>query len=147
VEIRSGAGYPAGALSNFAPHPFVLEGLQINSMEGFLQGLKFSEPAIQESVFLLVGKAAKSRGARKNYGNTLWFKGIPFDRHSQEYQELLDEAYITMFATNHSAQTALRASGKAVLKHSLGRKKESETVLTRKEFCSRLTKIRDEILT
>ena len=41
MDIKSGNKYPSGALSNFAPHPFVLDGNEVNSMEGFLQGLKF----------------------------------------------------------------------------------------------------------
>jgi len=40
MDIKSGVGYPASSLSNFSPHPFVLDGVQIASMEGFLQSLK-----------------------------------------------------------------------------------------------------------
>ena len=50
MDIGSGKGYPASALSNFAPHPFVLDGVPIASMEGFLQGLKFSNPEMQKYV-------------------------------------------------------------------------------------------------
>lgn len=42
MDIKSGCGYPASALSNFAPHPFVLDGVYCASMEGFLQSLKFN---------------------------------------------------------------------------------------------------------
>ena len=41
MDIGSKSGYPAGALSNFSPHPFEIDGVKCNSMEGFLQGLKF----------------------------------------------------------------------------------------------------------
>jgi hypothetical protein len=44
MDIRSGKDYLASALSNFAPHPFVLDGVEIASMEGFLQSLKFGNP-------------------------------------------------------------------------------------------------------
>jgi predicted NAD-dependent protein-ADP-ribosyltransferase YbiA (DUF1768 family) len=37
MDIGSGAGYPASALSNFSPHPFEIDGITCNSMEGFLQ--------------------------------------------------------------------------------------------------------------
>lgn len=37
MDIKSGCGYPASSLSNFSPHPFELDGVQIASMEGFLQ--------------------------------------------------------------------------------------------------------------
>jgi len=145
MDIRSGAKYPAGALSNFAPHPFVFRECQINSMEGFLQGLKFAHPGIQCEVFEMVGAAAKSRGRRKNYGSTLWFQGNPICRFSDEYQVLLNDVYLAMFTQNKKARAALLASGSAVLKHSIGRQKQADTVLTRTEFCSRLMRIRDVV--
>lgn len=36
MDIGSGSGYPSSTLSNFAPHPFVMDGVECNSMEGFL---------------------------------------------------------------------------------------------------------------
>lgn len=48
MDIGSGKGYPSSALSNFSPHPFVLDGVEIASMEGFLQSLKFSNIEIQK---------------------------------------------------------------------------------------------------
>ena len=37
MDIGSGNSYPSNALSNFAPHPFEIDGVNCNSMEGFLQ--------------------------------------------------------------------------------------------------------------
>lgn len=65
MDIGSGSGFPSGTLSNFAPHPFVIDGVECNSMEGFLQSLKFSNPEMQAEVCKLVGKAAKFKGKRK----------------------------------------------------------------------------------
>ena len=148
MDIGSGHGYPEAALSNFAPHPFMFRGLQVNSMEGFLQGLKFKNPEMQKHVFTLVGKAAKFKGKKKKWfrDQTLYFQGEPIDRHSQEYQDLLDEVFHELFYWNLGARSALISTHRAVLKHSIGKKNPSETVLTRSEFCGRLTKIRDEIL-
>jgi hypothetical protein len=115
-------------------------------MEGFLQGIKFAHPGIQCEVFELVGRAAKSRGRRKNYGETLWFQGKPINRFTEEYQLMLDDAYEAMFRQNKKARAALLASGKSVFTHSIGKRKQADTVLTRQEFCSRLTRIRDELL-
>ena len=50
MDIGSGTGYPAAALSNFAPHAFMLDGVECASMEGFLQALKFSNPDMQREV-------------------------------------------------------------------------------------------------
>ena len=65
MNIGSGNTYPANALSNFAPHPFILDGVQINSAEGFLQSLKFKSVEMQEYVCTLVGYAAKKKGKEK----------------------------------------------------------------------------------
>lgn len=136
--------YPGKALSNFSPHPFVFRGFQCNSMEGFLQGLKFKSPEMQAEVFKLVGFAAKKKGKPKNWyrDQTLYFQGNPIKRDSQDYQDLLDEAYDELYK-NESFRKALEASGNATLVHSIGKSKISETVLTEREFYSRLTKLRN----
>ena len=46
---------------------------------------------------------------------------------------------------NVGFQKALLATGTATLTHSIGKNKQSETVLTRSEFCSRLTAIRERL--
>lgn len=144
MNIGSGNTYPANALSNFAPHPFVIDGVECNSMEGFLQGLKFKSPEMQAEVCTLVGYAAKKKGRNKNWQQTqtLYWKGKEIPRSSDEYQELLDKAYTAMYE-NTKFKKALEASKGATLTHTIGRSKESETVLTTREFCSRLTKLRD----
>ena len=146
MDIGSGNGYPAASLSNFAPHGFVIDGVECASMEGFLQSLKFNNPDIQVEICKLVGKAAKAKGASKNWRQkqTLYWKGKTYKRDSEEYQKLLDKAY-NQLAKNEGFKKALLATGNATLTHSIGKKKISETVLTTKEFTSRLTKIREQL--
>lgn len=144
MDIGSGKSYPSNALSNFAPHPFVIDGVECNSMEGFLQSLKFKSPEMQEEVCKLVGYAAKKKGRNKNWQQSqiLYWKGKEIPRKSQEYQDLLDKAYTQLYQ-NDKFKKALEATNKAILTHTIGRNKENETVLTTREFCSRLTKLRD----
>ena len=146
MDIGSGSGWPAAALSNFAPHPFVIDGVACASMEGFLQSLKFKEPEMQKEVCKLVGKAAKFKGKKKKWWReqTLHWQGQKLKRDSQEYQDLLDKAFLAL-SENTSFQKALLATGDATLTHSIGKNKQSETVLTKQEFCSRLMKIRKEL--
>ena len=146
MDIGSGTGFPSAALSNFAPHPFIIDRVECASMEGFLQSLKFKEPAMQIEVCRLVGKTAKFKGKKKKWWRTqtLHWQGQEFKRDSQEYQDLLDRAFDAL-AQNTGFQKALLATGKATLTHSIGKSKETETVLTKQEFCSRLTKIRDRL--
>jgi predicted NAD-dependent protein-ADP-ribosyltransferase YbiA (DUF1768 family) len=144
MDIGSGNTYPSNALSNFAPHPFEIDGIKCNSMEGFLQSLKFESKEMQEYVCTLVGYAAKKKGRNKNWKQSqiLYWREKEIKRSSQEYQDLLDRAFSELYK-NTKFKAALEASGNAVLTHSMGRSKESETVLTVREFCSRLTKLRD----
>lgn len=146
MDIGSGSGFPSATLSNFAPHPFVIDGIECNSMEGFLQSLKFSNPEMQKEVCKLVGKAAKFKGKKKKWWRTqtLYWQGVEIARDSQEYQDLLDRAFNAL-AQNNGFRAALLATGNSVLTHSIGKNKITETVLTRQEFCSRLTKIREKL--
>lgn len=146
MDIGSGTGYPSSALSNFAPHPFVFDGVECNSMEGFLQSLKFSNSEMQKEVCKLVGKQAKFKGKKKKWWKTqtLYWQSKEFKRDSKEYQDLLDRAFDAL-SQNLSFKTALLATGNAPLTHSIGKTNPSETVLTRTEFCSRLMKLRSKI--
>lgn len=149
MDIGSGKGWPAAALSNFSPHPFVFRGIQVASMEGLLQSLKFENPDMQKHVMTLVGKAAKFKGKKKKWWRTqtLFWQGTPIARDSDEYQALLDEAFTAMFTQNESARRALLATGDAVLTHSIGKSNPKETVLTEREFVSRLMRIRSQLTT
>ncbi len=144
MDIGSKHGYPSSALSNFAPHPFVIDGIQCNSMEGFLQSLKFSNPEMQKYVCTLVGMKAKFKGKPKKWWKTqtLYWQGKEIDRHSDEYQNLLDRAYDALMQ-NEGFRKALAATGNAVLTHSIGKSDSSKTVLTESEFCGRLMELRD----
>lgn len=148
VDISSGTGYPSASLSNFTPHPFVIDGIECTSMECFLQSLKFSNPEMQVEVCKLWGGHAKKKGSGKNKhwkrNQTLYWRGVAIPRKSVEYQELLDKAYSAL-AENEGFKKALLATGQAKLTHSLGRSKENETILTVREFCGRLTKIRSQL--
>jgi len=147
MDIGSGKEYPSNALSNFAPHPFVFDDVECNSFEGFLQSLKFKNFDMQKEICKLVGKAAKFRGRPKKWytDQKLYWKGVVYERDSKEYQDLLDRAFNAL-SENTSFQKALIASGKSVLTHEIGKSKESETVLTKREFISRLNKIRERLL-
>jgi len=146
MDIGSGKGYPSSSLSNFAPHPFVIDGVECNSMEGFLQSLKFKQPDMQKFVCKLVGKAAKFKGKKKSWWKTqkLHWNGREYDRHSDEYQHLLNRAYAAL-GKNSSFQRALLATGNSPLTHKIGKSNAKETILTEREFCSRLEILRKKL--
>lgn len=146
MDIGKGKGYPAAAVSNFAPYRFIFDDVVCNSMEGLLQAFKFENPEIQKEVCKFVGVKAKYRGKKKNWKRTgtLYWKGKPYNRFKDEYQRLLNRAYKALL-TNKKFQKALLATGDAVLTHKIGRQKEQETILTRREFCGILTKLRERL--
>lgn len=146
MDIGSGSGYPSSNLSNFSPHGFVVDGVECASMEGFLQSLKFQDPEMQKHVCTLVGKAAKFKGKKKKWWKTqtLYWQGEAIPRDSERYQELLDKAFNAL-SENSSFRRALLATQNATLTHNMGKKKPSETVLTKNEFTSRLTAIRSRL--
>lgn len=93
----------------------------------------------------LVGKAAKRKGAGKNWQRTqtLYWKGSELNRTSKEYQDLLDKAYNAMYEQSDSFRKALSVSGNGSLTHSMGKTSQNETVLTISEFCGRLLRLRE----
>jgi hypothetical protein len=145
MDIKSKNGYPSSSLSNFAGHRFTLDEVEIFSMEGFLQSLKFKNPDMQVEVCKLIGFGAKQRGSKKNWKlkGVLYWKGVEIDRFGDEYQLLLDRAYKAMFEQSKGFRKALMSTQNASLSHSIGRRKESESILTANEFCSRLERLRD----
>ena len=147
MDIGSGHGYPASALSNFAPHPFLMDEVRIASMEGFLQSLKFDKPDMQEYVCTLFGRAAKFKGKHKEWWKSgkLYWRGQEIDRFGVEYQNLLDRAYDAMAAQSDSFRRALLASGNSTLTHNIGKNDERRTILTVAEFVRRLNRIRAKL--
>lgn len=146
MDIGSKNGYPSSALSNFAPHVFIIDGVECNSMEGFLQALKSRNPDVQRERCKLIGYQAKRSGSKINWQEKqiLYWNGVEYKRQSREYQLLLDKAYDCL-SRNKGFCDALLATGNATLTHSIGKTSQNETVLTRQEFCSRLTKIRERL--
>jgi len=144
MDIRKGAKYPAGSLSNFTPYVFEVDGVPCNSMEGFLQSLKFSNVDMQKYICTLVGSKAKLSGNKKVWKRKqqLYWKGIVYERSSEDYQILLDRAF-NCLNKNTKFSNTLSATNKANLTHSLGKKNKRDTVLTQQELCSRLMLLRE----
>lgn len=146
MDIGSGNSYPSSSLSNFSAHPFEIDGVLCNSMEGFLQSLKFKNPDTQVEVCKLVGLKAKYKGKKKKWWKTqkLYWMGKEYDRSGEEYQELLDRAYNEL-SKNEGFRKALLATGNSSIRHSIGKKDKTKTVLTESEFTRRLIEIRTRL--
>lgn len=144
LDIKSSEHFPTNMLSNFTGFDFVFRNIEMKSMEGFLQGLKYSNMEKQNKCFGLKGKKAKKFGAKADWKTrqTLYFQKHPIKRDSEEYQKILDEAYEALYK-NEKFRTHLDMTKGFVLTHSMGEKDPEKTVLTEEEFVSRLMKLRD----
>ncbi|MFA6437251.1 MAG: hypothetical protein WC242_03740 [Candidatus Paceibacterota bacterium] len=149
MDIKAKSAYPASALSNFAPHSFEIDGVKCASMEGFLQSLKVTDPFFQIDVCQLVGSDARHWGDEHNAewrkAQTLWWQSKAYDRHSPEYQELLDRAFEALLK-NEDFRRALLITNQETLTHSIGQTDPHISILTQEEFCSRLMKMRSRLL-
>lgn len=127
----------ARQLSNLYAYPFVLDGTQCGSIEGFLQGVKFQGLEEQALIASLQGYEAYKTGQLGNdwkETQTLWWQGKAFPRLSREYHTLLERAYDACFDQNPAFVQALIDSGIDVLTHYMGHHDPHNSVLTEWEY-------------
>lgn len=119
-------------------------------MEGFIQSLKFPDPAEQVELCALIGLTAKQRGShgdvRWRAAQTLWWQGVSYARQSLAYQQLIDRAYEAMLVQAPTFAWALIASGNRELIHTIGKHDPTQTTHTEAELCERLTVLRRRLL-
>ena len=147
IDISIYIDYPFKTLSNLHKNPFIYDGVECAGMEGFLQSLKFENEHMQRKVCLLYGARAKGKGAKVEWWQTqtLFWKGKQINRHSNEYQILINEAYYYMMISNENYQEALLATEDNNIVHTLGNDNAKKTILTEREFCDRLLKMREAL--
>ncbi len=147
MEIHSKYEYPSNQLSNFAGHSFLIDNVKCNSMEGFLQSLKFKTVKTQKTICLLVGIRAKEYGENKNWHKTqiLYWKNKEYKRKGKLYKELITRAYDEMFEQCEEYKKALLATNNKRLTHKIGKIRRSKTVFTRREFIDQLKRLRRKL--
>ncbi len=146
VDIYSKGDYPADALSNFASHPFTLDGVVCASMEGFLQALKYKSPEKQREICALTGKRAKEAGKGKflfKLTGSLFWQGQRIRRRREEYTRLVRRAYEAMLLESEDFRLALICAQDRPLTHTLGKRTRLLTVLTERELIDHLNAMRD----
>ena len=133
-------------LSNLYPMEFKFRGKKVKSIEGVLQGIKYKDKKTQNLVLKYSGlDAYHTRGcnALDFWGDAgiLYWQGKPMVRNSEEYQNFLDELYVSVLK-NPLYQRALLATGDKYILHHIGNPNINETVLTRYEYEHRLNSLR-----
>ena len=132
--INKGA-YPK-VLSNLFPYEFEFRGKKLSSIESFFQGIKFKDINMQNLVLSYSGLNANRVKACSDYDwkttGKLYWQGEEIDRYSEEYDNLIDELYISAIQ-NPLYRNAIKKC-KVYIMHSMGIKEKNETVFTRYEF-------------
>lgn len=145
----------AAALSNFAEHSFEIDGVQIKSMESFLQSLKFKNKKKQMKICQMNGNKAKKKCKYHNVwkwnGGNLYWQGKRINRFSDEYQKLLNNVYVAMFESNEDFRNVLLSTVEEtgvqkLFTHSIGKDNPQDTILTANEFTDRLYGMRKYLI-
>ncbi|HUH41284.1 MAG TPA: hypothetical protein VL024_10495 [Castellaniella sp.] len=135
------------ALSNFTLSPFVLDGVLLASVEGFIQGIKFPDGAPnRERAFVSAGWEAKTLGRDADRRGAYW-QGQRVDYGSHTHQALIERALRARFAQNAGLQSVLRTTAGLTIRHEPGDGPEPATTsLPAVRFCQILTDIRAQLL-
>jgi predicted NAD-dependent protein-ADP-ribosyltransferase YbiA (DUF1768 family) len=133
------------ALSNFCLSPFVLDGVLLASVEGFIQGIKFPPGSpLRDLAFAASGFAAKEFSARAD-GKGVWWREERHDYGSPGHLVLIERAIRARIAQNSGLQAALVSTGNATIVHETGVAESPGTSLQAIDFCRIMTTIRTEL--
>ena len=116
-------------------------------MEGFLQSLKYEDEERQMAVCAKHGREAKKAGhGGRDWRSdqTLYWKGKAIPRDSGEFDALVTRAFDKRFENPHFRWALFLTLGRP-LRHSIGKRDKSETVLTEQEFLYQLERLRKVI--
>lgn len=135
----------AKVLSNLFPYEFTFRGKTLKSIESFFQGIKFKDIDMQNLVFNYSGLDSNhvkvcSEYDWKETGMVYW-QGKEIDRYSKEYDDLVDELYISAIQ-NPLYRNILKITTRDIL-HTMGGTSKEETVFTRYEFELQLNCLKD----
>lgn len=123
-------------LSNLFPYEFKFRGKKLNSIESFFQGIKFKDKNLQNYVLKYSGLASNNIKVATLYDwkekGILYWQGRPIKRESKEYEDLIDELYISALQ-NPLYRNVLQNCDRDVI-HIIGSEDKKETVFTRYEF-------------
>ena len=146
IDVHSQKAYPRNVLSNLYNNQFSIDGIECQSMEGFLQSLKFSDPLKQREICAMKGVKAKKAGNNDwKVDQQVYWNGKIINRGGEEFQQLISRAYKAMFEHSETFRKALADTKGKRLYHTIGIDNLCDTILTTSEFCNRLTELRTKI--
>lgn len=139
------SGPYAKVLSNLFPYEFEFKGKKLKSIEAFFQGIKFKDIIMQDYVLKYSGLDSNNIKIASDYDwkeeGMIYWQGKPIKRDSKEYDNLIDELYISAIQ-NPLYRNVLKKCEKDII-HAIGSTEKSETVFTRYEFEKQLNCLKD----
>jgi predicted NAD-dependent protein-ADP-ribosyltransferase YbiA (DUF1768 family) len=130
-------------LSNFSADKFTLGDQCFSTVEGFIQGIKYSPSnPIRRAVFAMTGKEAKRHSLSTPPEYVEW-DGQKIRYGSLEHHRLEAAAIFAKFDQSNEAQEALLATGDLPLMHDTGRPQSKNTSLPNPAFVKILEETRD----
>lgn len=124
-------------LSNLFPYKFYFKGFWLESAESVFQGFKMKNKKAQRLIFSYKGldsnniKIAADHEWKKDM--TVYFQGKKILRDSEEFDDFIDELYVSLIQ-NPLYRNSLKKVGEKYILHALGQKTKADTVFTREEF-------------
>lgn len=146
-DIHPEGRHPEDILSRLCNNDFCYDKVQCGCMEAFLQSLRYPDSEIQKQICVM---SASELGYRlESYSSpdwqetqTLWWKGNTIKRDSREYRRLIYDTYSAMFRWSYRFRTVLMQTDDKKLIFNSGSSVPSKSLLTDKEFCKILTRLR-----
>jgi predicted NAD-dependent protein-ADP-ribosyltransferase YbiA (DUF1768 family) len=126
INITSRAPIPLKLVSNFAHTPFVLNGLDYASIEGFWQGLKFPDEADRRRLAAMHGSAAKDAGFHAPAAEAVLYNDERIRIGTWDHWQLMQRACTAKFSQHEAAREALLSTGKRPLVHQV--RPDSKTI-------------------
>jgi predicted NAD-dependent protein-ADP-ribosyltransferase YbiA (DUF1768 family) len=143
-------------LSNFARAPFILDGVEYQSTEGFIQAIKFPpDSALRERASNSIGAHARKLGVIHRRLNSkkfedssvvIYYGGKELAYGSDGHLQIIESAIRAKFEQNLDVLSSLLATANRPLYHDTGRKEGKHTSLPAKKFIAILESIRSEEL-
>ena len=124
-------------LSNLFQYEFYFKGFKLQSLEGIFQGFKMKDKKVQRLLFNYHGLNSNNIKASADYNwkseGNIYFQGKAIKRDSKEFDDFIDEMYISILQ-NPLYRNVLKNAGDKYILHALGGKTKQDTVFTRYEF-------------
>lgn len=125
------------ALSNLFHYDFYFKGFKFSSIEAVFQGFKIKDKKTQRYLFSYHSLNSNNIKAASDYNwkenGIVYFQGKAIDRNSKDYEDFIDELYVSAIQ-NPLYRNVLKNVGNKYILHAIGVESKKDTVFSRFEF-------------